>query len=250
MLARLQQNASTLTPAIDNLAYMDSLKERVEELMLATGWEIGEVARVAGVSSSAVSQWLGKGSKIIKSIGSIEAAERLEHASGFRALWIAKGLVPKMKTDQKPSNLVNLENNPDYPAIRRARFKLQAGADGYAIENDDTNGLPVVFRRDWFEMHNYKPEKMLAIRVAGASMEPSLFAGDLVIVNLAQDQPKDGNVFAVNYEGEMVIKRMVRDSGNWLLRSDNPDKARFSDKRCHEGCSVLGEIVYKQSERI
>lgn len=216
-----------------------SIHQRIRQGRLALEMTEQQFADAVGVSRGSVQQW-----------------EREDGTAPKRTLQPAVARVLGLTVAElvDPHGIkagpVEIEGNPEYPSVKRARFKLQAGADGYAIENDDGNGLPVVFRRDWFELHNYKPERMLAIRVTGSSMEPSLFADDLVIVNLAQDQPKDGNVFAVNYEGEMVIKRMVRDSGEWLLRSDNPDKVRFSDKRCHSGVSVLGEIVYKQSERI
>ena len=65
--------------------------------MAAKGWQHADVVRVSGQSSSVVSQWRGVGNgKIIKSIGKIEAAQRLEAASGYAALWIAKGEGPKM----------------------------------------------------------------------------------------------------------------------------------------------------------
>ena len=97
----------------------------------------------------------------------------------------------------------------------------------------------------------FNPERLLALRVIGASMEPGLFDGDTVVVNLADANPVDGEAFAVNYEGELVIKRMRRDAGEWWLSSDNSDKRRFPDKRCAgDGIEILGRIVYKSSERI
>ncbi len=145
---------------------------------------------------------------------------------------------------------IELDGNPAYPSIRRVRFKLQAGVSGFAVQDLEDDGPPIVFRRDWFELHGYRPDKMLAARVAGASMEPSLWDGDLVVINTAQTTPKDGHVYALNIEGVMAIKRLVRDGGEWWIRSDNADKVRYPDKRTHEGVSVLGEVVYKQSERI
>ena len=92
--------------------------------------------------------------------------------------------------------------------------------------------------------------QLLALKVQGASMETGLYDGDTVVVNLADTTPLDGEVFAFNFEGECVIKRLKRDAGEWWLTSDNPDKRRFPDKRCTDGVQVLGRIVFKQSERI
>jgi len=47
-----------------------------------------------------------------------------------------------------------------------------------------------------------------------------------------------------------VIKRLVRDSGQWWLASDNPDQRRFPRKSCHETVALLGRVVHKQSEHI
>lgn len=86
---------------------MKTLIERVQDLIDATGWDVDHIAKVAGVSASAVYQWLGKGTKTIHSIGKIEAAIRLERASGFSALWLAKGQGPKMVAAQ-PAAAINV----------------------------------------------------------------------------------------------------------------------------------------------
>lgn len=74
---------------------MSTLKERLEEVMRAMRWEHTDLMSVSKQSSSVVSQWLGKGSKEIKTIGKLEAAIYIERASGFSALWVAKGVGPK-----------------------------------------------------------------------------------------------------------------------------------------------------------
>lgn len=67
------------------------------ELMTATGWTVGEIARIGGVTSAAVSQWVGNGKgKQSKSIGNVGAALKLEKASGFSWLWLAQGKGSKL----------------------------------------------------------------------------------------------------------------------------------------------------------
>lgn len=74
---------------------MSKLKDRIEELQTKMKWDDLAMSVVAGVSRSAVAQWRGQGSKIIHSIGNMQAAENLERATGCAALWIAKGEGPK-----------------------------------------------------------------------------------------------------------------------------------------------------------
>lgn len=145
---------------------------------------------------------------------------------------------------------VHLEENHDFPAIRRVKFKLSAGASGFAIEYLDEEDAPIVFRREWFVSRGYQPAKLFAVRVSNGSMQPGLWDGDTVVVNTSEAEPKDGDVFAVNFEGELVIKRLVRDEGRWWLKSDNPDQSRYPRKACDERVHIVGRIVHKQSEHL
>lgn len=79
---------------------MSTLKERIEDLQKTMGWDDPRTAVAADVTRSAVSQWVGKGSKLIHTIGDLEAALNLERESGYSALWIAKGKGPKMAEDR------------------------------------------------------------------------------------------------------------------------------------------------------
>lgn len=78
-------------------------------------WEHADLVRVSGQSSSVVSQWLGKGSKDIKTIGKIEAALNIERASGYSALWVAKHIGPKMAPRPPPQTTLRVgEPAPSY----------------------------------------------------------------------------------------------------------------------------------------
>jgi hypothetical protein len=145
---------------------------------------------------------------------------------------------------------IDLENNPEYPAIRRVEFKLSAGASGFGVEYRDNDGAPIVFQRKWYSDNGFEPGHLFAVRVANGSMEPGLYDGDTVVVNTKSTNPKDGIVFAVNYEGEMVIKRLIRDGGQWWLSSDNPNQQRYPRKLCDEHSRLIGEVVHKQSMHI
>lgn len=143
-----------------------------------------------------------------------------------------------------------LDPSADYLGVRRGTLKLSAGASGFAIEYENHDAPPIFFRREWFQKNAYKPDRMIVLRVQGHSMEPGLYDGDTVVVNLADTKATDGDVFAINYEGELLIKRLKRESGEWWICSDNQDRRRYPDKRCGDDVFIVGKIVYKQSERI
>lgn len=158
------------------------------------------------------------------------------------------GWFDEAKEEPEP---IDLETHPDLVPIRKGKLRLVGGISGFSVDPDDELGVPIFFRADWLRERGLKPAALLAHKVRGHSMEPSLFDGDLVVINTADIEPKDGEVFAVNYEGEAVIKRLVRDAGVWWLASDNPDKSRYPNKKWMDKESFLvGRVVHKQSERI
>ncbi len=172
-----------------------------------------------------------------------ETARRIEEAAGKPAGWLDQPQGTSLTE-------IPLDANPDYPAIRRVVFKLSAGASGFGVEYPQDEGAPIVFQREWFESRGYRPARLFAVRVANGSMEPGLNDGDTVVVDTDDTQPRDGVAFAINYEGELVVKRLVRDAGQWWLSSDNPNQAVYPRKVCDERSVILGRIVHKQSERI
>lgn len=182
-----------------------------------------------------------------------EFTNRFARACNVSTAWLADeiGEMTLFALEQPEATYANpIEPGENFISITRVLFKLSAGCTGYQVEPLEGNGPPIFFRRDWIERHQYRPEKLFAVRISGASMEPGLYDGDLVVINCAEAIPLDGEVFAANYEGELVIKRLRRDCGEWWLTSDNPDKRRFGDKRCDEHASLLGRIIFKQSEKI
>lgn len=225
-----------------------TLQERVQHVMDADGFTVGDLARASGKTSSSVSQWLSGLTKTIKS----ETAIALAKETGYTAEWWATGMGPmKRSSGSDDPALIDLDSHPDLVPIRTVKLRLQAGVTGFAVENDETEGEPLYFRAKWLQAKGLKPNKLVVIKVMGQSMEPTLYQGDVVVANTADTEPKDGKVFAINYEGEAVIKRMVRDNGTWWLTSDNPDIRRFPRKECADGgCIIVGRIVHRQSEEI
>jgi phage repressor protein C with HTH and peptisase S24 domain len=172
-------------------------------------------------------------------------------------LWLAEGKGP-MSDDDSPNEApgtmrtyVAGKRDAAYVQIPMVTLQLQAGVTGYQTEPDRRDGGTLGVRRDWVERSGFRPESLIAITVRGDSMETALYNGDLVVINTADRKPVDGIVFAVNYEGEAVVKRLSRDAGEWWLRSDNVDQRKYHKKLCKgDACIIIGRIVRKESDRI
>lgn len=203
-----------------------------------------EFANKVGVSRGAVQQWEKEG-------GTAPTRKNQPTVAALLELSVSQLMGGSLDPESgKQTAAIDLTNNHEYPSIRRVRFRLSAGASGFAVEYDGEDTSPIVFQRKWFDGHSYIPGKLFAARVANGSMEPGLYHDDTVVVNTADTTLKDGEVFAMNYEGELVIKRLIRDAGQWWLASDNPDQRRYPRKVCGDNVFCVGRIVHKQSEKI
>lgn len=137
------------------------LKSRLETVMSAMNWRQSDLVRITEQSPSVVSQWLGHGSKEIKTIGKLEAALFIERQSGYSALWVAKGIGPKLVRDLTAGELSAREPAASYgPASVRNTLRAMAahlacvppplrGAvgdllRGWALEGGDDSRLPVL----------------------------------------------------------------------------------------------------------
>ena len=135
--------------------------------------------------------------------------------------------------------------------IPMVKLRLSAGITGYQAEPEARDGGTLGMRRTWLERNQYSPSHLIAIYVKGESMEPSLYAGDIVVINTLDTKPVAGAVFAFNYEGEAVVKRLAREAAQWWLTSDNPDQRTYHRKPCQgDECIVIGRVVRKESDRI
>lgn len=143
------------------------------------------------------------------------------------------------------------DSDPSLTQIPKVKLRLSAGISGFEIEPERYDGSTTTVPTDWMERHGYSRDKLIAIRVRGESMEPTLYEDDLVVINTADKQLVDSYVYAINYEGEPVVKRLERDGGQWWLKSDNQDQRKYGRKMCRgDACIIIGRVVRKESERL
>lgn len=146
---------------------------------------------------------------------------------------------------------IPLKRTPDFFPVQRVTIKVSAGATGYAIDFiHDEGGEPVMRPAAWFRRHGFRPEKVIAVAVINGSMEPNYQSGDVLLVDTENTELKDGAPVVANFEGEPVVKRLQRDAGQWWLTSDNPDKARYPRKLCGDGVTIVGRVVWRETEHV
>jgi phage repressor protein C with HTH and peptisase S24 domain len=180
-----------------------NLQQRIAELMAETGWSVGDIAEIAGVSSSAVSQWKDGPTRSIK----LEPATALAQKSGLSALWLATGkgsrrpLVPP--TD-------DLALQPEFAGVPRSARQIpivgtaKLGSDGFYEEMS-----PVVGGGDGFiEMASQDPNAY-GLRVRGQSMFPAIRDGWFVLVE-PNGHIRSGEYVLVRLrDGRRMVKELL-----------------------------------------
>ncbi len=143
------------------------------------------------------------------------------------------------------------DQTSEYARVQCVQLELRGGKRTYNIRPLGTDGAFIAFRHDWLKLRNYESSWLLAVRVNDDAMRPTMAHGDMIVINTADRSPTETVVFAVNYEGELYIRRFVRDIGAWWLVCDNPDVQRFPRKQFNEKqCYIIGRVIHRQSEII
>jgi hypothetical protein len=143
------------------------------------------------------------------------------------------------------------DDDPSVTQIRKVKLRVQAGITGYQVEPEYYDGETQNVPTDWLNREGLHKDSLISIVVKGDSMEPGLHEGDTIVVNTADTREVSGSVYVINYEGEAVVKRLIRDAGQWWLTSDNPDQRKYHRQLCKGSiCLIIGRVVRKESTHI
>jgi phage repressor protein C with HTH and peptisase S24 domain len=215
-----------------------------------------ELAARSGLKQSTISDL-----EVGKSQGTTNLAS-LAVALGVNPLWLETGRGSMRPGDGGDATVLDLapgavrvvaieDDDPSIVQIRKVKLRVQAGVTGFQVEPEDDDGETQGVPRKWLLRAGLHQEALLSITVKGESMEPALYEGDVIIVDTRDTKLVDGAVYVVNYEGEAIVKRMIRDAGQWWLSSDNSDQRKYHRKQCKGAeCIVIGRVVRKESTHI
>ncbi|RJE87392.1 S24 family peptidase [Paracoccus onubensis] len=131
---------------------------------------------------------------------------------------------------------------------------LSAGAGAYNGQEEVIDHL--AFRKDWLTRMGLAASMAGLARVHGDSMQPTLWPGDMVLIDTRITEPKirkkdrrdqrRAPVYAIIDGGEARVKRIERPSEDVLmLISDNPDYSpEFRQGDDLKNIRVVGKVVW------
>lgn len=126
-----------------------------------------------------------------------------------------------------------------------------SGGPGAAVPEFVETSYRMAYQLNWFKQVGAKPNNVRVMKVTGDSMERTLFHGDRIAVNTADNDIVDGRVYVFMTGGiypDIKVKRLYRTSdGRLRVVSDNLDKAQYPDEYLDaneiEQLHVIGRVI-------
>ncbi|WP_420011023.1 S24 family peptidase [Tateyamaria sp.] len=105
-------------------------------------------------------------------------------------------------------------------ALRQAHDVRAAGGVGEEIFEEAETGTLYIAADDL--PPNLDPDRLVGIRAAGRSMEPTIHDEDVLVLNPDATDPREGAVFVIRTDSGLVVKRLRREGDTWTMTSDAP----------------------------
>lgn len=172
----------------------------------------GAVGEFVGASKQAVYNWKNRGSI------PIEYCVKFCVKTGKSLDWLIFGSDTGLSAEAAAAEY-GVELDEDYREI--PVYDIEASAGAGSLFDQELISSYLKFRKDWLSREGLHVKNLVAIRVAGDSMDGTLADGDTVLIDRSKRKP-DG-VFAIRIGDTLRIKRLqMMTDGSIRLSSDNP----------------------------
>lgn len=214
-----------------------------------------EVARFFNLSSQTVNNWETRG---ISRGGLLRAQQQL----GCSATWLEFGEGAMQFAGHAEESGANADSpfitadsalgahtsvragvQPGAVPVRRVKLKVRAGVAGFEAEPESGDGGYLHIPPSDMKLIDASPRDLLAIKVVGDSMEPMMFEDDWVVVDTSDVDPKNKEVYALNFAGEVIIKQLKYRNREWYLHSLNSEHDTVNARS--KPCVIIGRFVYQ-----
>ena len=223
-------------PTPENTAEAESLKR----LFTTSGHGLSQAefgARYEIGSQGAVWQYLNG-----KTVLNLKAAKGFASGLGCNVIDFSPRLAAKID-DLSKHTPENPQEDDEFAAVRMLDVCVAAGHGREPTIEEELGALK--FRRDFLRAVGVSEVNAAVITVKGASMEPTIADGAMLLVNRANREPRSGSIYVFHIAGNgLVVKRVVKSGERWLARSDNDDRTAFPDFYFDEGATLIGRAVW------
>jgi len=246
----------------------DRVRERREEL----GMSQESLGKAAGISQSTIAQierGRNQGTKHILSLARAlsVSAEWLETGRGSKHNSAPAGKSKKGEGDglfdqSNRDTAHRLDEEELLPPTEEEfayvyQLDIAAACGNGRFEDHVVVKGGLAFKKSFLRDKGVPEHAARIIYASGGSMSPTLQDGCVVLLNLADTEPRDGKVYAIcKPDDGLVLKRLIWDfhpavgRQTWIMRSDNPDKIAHPDKLLppDDRTMIAGRAVWNDNQ--
>lgn len=220
----------------------EGAKVILDRMMFALNTPPGTYAEVLDISPNTVKTWLRRGEVPLKYIQGF--AKKYEVSVD----WIMRGkkLVAEDKKVQSESSAQAKHTAPD-GFILVPRYDVTGSmGNGHVIQSEQIVDH-LAFRAEWVRTElGTSPNHLVLISAVGDSMEPTLRAHDLLLIDRSVLSVKQDSIYAFAVDGELRVKRIQRlFDGSLIVKSDNPGYTTETlSPQQAETINIIGRVVW------
>lgn len=144
---------------------------------------------------------------------------------------------------------INMDDGDGYVTI--SSMLVEASLRGGVVVTTEEQSKPYYFRQEWIrDRLGASPQDLRMILVRGDSMEPTLCAGDIILIDITKNSPSPPGIFVLFDGFGLVVKRLE------FISNTNPpavriisDNAQYSAyERAMDELHIIGRVVWYARE--
>ncbi|MCH2057908.1 MAG: helix-turn-helix transcriptional regulator [Thalassotalea sp.] len=232
----------------------NSVTGRLRQAMKEQGVTQAELARAAGVTPQAAGRWFKTNSISKDSLSA--CAKRLNVSLNWLISGESENVVPLGQGSNKETNAEYIGaidpwdsktplDNDEVEVPFYMEVELSAG-NGSAVQLEN-NGFKLRFSKATLRRQGVEVAHAACVRVTGNSMEPVIPDGATVGIDTSKTTIKDGDMYAIDWDGALFVKILNRrPGGNLRIRSFNSDEYPDENLTADEAKTVrvIGRVFW------
>ena len=126
------------------------------------------------------------------------------------------------------------------------RYDVHADCGSGAVVESEQILERLAFVKQWVNAH-HQPSDLFLITAQGHSMVPTIYEGDILLVDKSRKRPSDDGIYILSVDHELIAKRLQRlYDGSVKIVSDNKAYSEQSVPQDQvDRLDIIGRVVWK-----
>lgn len=157
------------------------------------------------------------------------------------------GVTPaSLRTGNLDRDVEEEDDNSQYSVVSVPMYDFRPGMGGGGVVLDENPDGMMPFPRPFLRRIRLHGANLVSVTCEGDSMSPTLQSGDQVLINVDDQNPASGGIFALNDSGHVVVKRVEKIPGTDPVRlkliSDNAFHTDY--EVLADDTRIIGRVVF------